>query len=350
MHLSGRYNPFVMRLTSTVERLRITAVLVLTLTLGACSTRHVMAEVPTTQAEVIAELTEVQARSQAVISQVTPAVVGLRVRREDVSGAGSGVIISPDGYVLTAGHVSGTPNVEVDVYLSDGRAVKGRTLGRNGETDTGMLKIESDGPFPYINIAPGGSINRGQWVVAIGHPGGYQRPRGQVVRVGRVLTLGDMIRTDAVLVGGDSGGPLFDLDARLVGIHSRIGQSTERNLHVSMATFEKDWPRLAAGEEWGVRSMNLAGMLRRSAWLGVSGEPAKDGFRITVVAEQSPAEAAGLQRGDVILSFKEQPVKTQDALRTLVQGSRVGEEVVIQVRRGEAIESLRARLQRMPQG
>jgi hypothetical protein len=194
------------------------------------------------------DLRAIEKQVQAVVAKVMPAVVGVRIG----PGQGSGVIISPDGYVLTAGHVSGNPGRELHVILPDGRTLKAKALGRNGSMDSGLIKITDKGPFPYVEMGKSSEVKRGQWVIAIGHPGGYRKNRPPVVRIGRVLAAGrSFLRTDCPLVGGDSGGPLFDMTGRVIGIHSRIGLTMNDNIDVPVDTYRQTWDRLARGESWG---------------------------------------------------------------------------------------------------
>lgn len=194
------------------------------------------------------DLRAIEKQVQAVLHKVVPAVVGIRMG----AGQGSGVIISKDGYVLTAGHVSGKPGSEAQVLLPDGRKVKARSLGRQTGVDSGLMKITEKGDWPHAEMGSSAEVRRGQWTVAIGHPGGFRPNRTPVVRVGRVLMANKFfIRTDCTIVGGDSGGPLFDLAGRVIGIHSRIGLFITENVHVPVEVYHQGWERLARGESWG---------------------------------------------------------------------------------------------------
>jgi S1-C subfamily serine protease len=203
--------------------------------------------------ENVDDLAGIEKHVQKVIDKVTPAVVGIIVG----PGSGSGVIVSEDGYVLTAGHVSGKPGQDATIILPNGTKLKGKTLGQNKGIDSGMIKIVTDNnkkaKFPYLDMGKSSDLKAGQWVLAIGHPGGFRLNRTPVVRVGRILTTNQfLIRTDCVLVGGDSGGPLFDMQGRVIGIHSRIGgKEITENVHVPVDTFRQTWDRLAKGESWG---------------------------------------------------------------------------------------------------
>ena len=193
------------------------------------------------------DLKAFEAKVRAVVAKVTPATVGVRIGQS----SGSGVIVSEDGLVLTAGHVVGKPGQEVVFYFADGKTAKGKTLGLYGNADAGMMRITDAGKYPFLERGKSAGLLPGTWALATGHPLGYQKDRPPVVRLGRVLRLSDnTIQTDCALVGGDSGGPLFDLDGRIIGIHSRIGMAMDINMHVPIDVFADNWDRLAKGEQW----------------------------------------------------------------------------------------------------
>src|SRR5262249_46582566 len=184
--------------------------------------------------ENIEELKAIQLQVRKVLEKAIPCTVGIRIG----AAQGSGVIVSKDGYVLTAGHVSGTPGKDCTLVLPDGKTVKGKTLGVNRGIDSGMIKIVEEREWPFVEIGKSADLKAGQWCIATGHPGGYKNGRSPVVRVGRILTPGkSAITSDCTLVGGDSGGPLFDMSGRVIGIHSRIGGSITSNVHVPVDTY-----------------------------------------------------------------------------------------------------------------
>ncbi len=207
----------------------------------------------------IDELRAMEQHTQKVIDKVMPAVVGVRVG----PGQGSGVIIDDEGHILTAGHVSGTPGKVAFVVLADGTTLRAKTLGQYKSIDSGMVQIEMDNKdnkdklkdkkLPFLEMGKSSELVKGQWVLGIGHPGGFRKNRPPVVRVGRILHADSfVIQTDCTLVGGDSGGPLFDMQGRVVGIHSRIGGFTiTENMHVPVDTFRTTFDKLARGESWG---------------------------------------------------------------------------------------------------
>ena len=199
--------------------------------------------------EDVAELKRIQAKVSEVVSRVMPACVSI----SDGVGAGSGVIVSADGLILTAGHVM-TESSVYEIILPSGQTVKAKPLGRNLNVDAGMLQIigDSSTSWPYVNIEKTVPLRPSQWVVSLGHSGGFEIGRTPPVRTGKVLKLKkDVVVTDAVLIGGDSGGPLFNLNGDLVGIHSSIGDTVAENRHVSMPVFLRDWEAMKAGKRWG---------------------------------------------------------------------------------------------------
>ena len=182
---------------------------------------------------------------KAVVHKALPAVVGIQMG----GSAGSGVIVSEDGIVMTAGHVVVKPGQAVTFYLADGRAVKGITLGLSAAADAGLMKITDPGKWPFLALGDSASLKPGTWCLAVGHPLGYHPGRPPVVRVGRILQKSEsMIQTDCPLVGGDSGGPLLDLEGKVIGINSRIAGPTDVNLHVPVNVFREMWDKMLKSE------------------------------------------------------------------------------------------------------
>jgi serine protease Do len=288
------------------------------------------------------DLQAIQDRVQAVARHALPAIVNLIV--ED--GQGSGVIISKDGYVLTAGHVSGAPNQDILLRLSNGTYVEGKTLGANNQWDAGMVKITTPGDYSYMPLGTTNNANRaviGQWVVAMGHPGGWETGRAPVVRLGKIIGTGTRerewyIQTDCPLIMGDSGGPVFDLDGRVVGINSRIGIRSTSNVHVPVDAFIQDWDRLAKGDKWGDTS--LLAIKRpelpstaQSATLRLKVSDQKEGVFITNVGLGSGSEKAGIMPQDVITRLNGEIVTTVDQLTRLLSKHKPGEKITLDLLR-----------------
>ena len=182
---------------------------------------------------------------KAVVHKVLPSVVGIQIG----GAAGSGVIVSEDGIVMTAGHVVGRPGQQVTFYFADGKSAKGITLGMSASADAGLMKITDPGKWPVAAMGDSDSLKPGAWCLAIGHPLGYRPGRPPVVRVGRILQKSEsVIQTDCPLVGGDSGGPLLDLEGKVIGINSRIAGPTDVNLHVPVNVFRTIWDQMLKSE------------------------------------------------------------------------------------------------------
>jgi serine protease Do len=193
-----------------------------------------------------ADLRAIEERVTSLVPTILPSVVALQVGPAQASG----VIVSSDGYVLTAAHVIEQPGRNVTIIFSDGKTAHGKTLGLNPQVDGGLVQITDQGPWPYSPIAPRDeAAAHGDWCLALGHPGGFQAGRTPPVRLGRVIDMDRaIIRTDCTISMGDSGGPLFDMQGRVIGIHSRIADETTMNLHVPASTYQDAWEVLKAGE------------------------------------------------------------------------------------------------------
>ena len=286
--------------------------------------------------ETVEDLLAIERQVRTVAEKVSPATVGLRVGRAQ----GSGVIVSKDGYVLTAAHVIGKPDRRVTIVLPDGREVAGKTLGLNHAIDAGLVKITEKGDWPHAEMGEIQTVDAGDWCIATGHPGGYRVGRTPVLRLGRVIMVrGSVVQTDCTLVGGDSGGPLFDMDGKVIGVNSRIGTSTAWNFHVPISAYSDDWDRLVAGEEFGLEDGPVA-------VLGVSGDDHPDGCKVTEVARGYPAEDVGVRVGDIITRIDGQPIRGFDGLAQRVRQKRPGDDVTLEIVRGGETIRIEARLAR----
>jgi S1-C subfamily serine protease len=195
----------------------------------------------------LADLQAMEAKFKEVSEKVRPTVVGIQIG----NSRGSGVVIREDGYVLTAGHVVAKPFQPVIFTFHDGKTANGISLGMFKTADAGLMKITDPGKYAFAQQGNSAGLKIGQWCLAMGHPLGYQPGRPPVVRVGRVIMLEEnVMQTDCPMINGDSGGPLFDLDGKVIGINSRIGQQTDINLHSPVDIFSKHWNRLAMGDAW----------------------------------------------------------------------------------------------------
>lgn len=269
----------------------------------------------------VEQLKVLEQRSGELMTDLLPAIVNVQVG----AAQGSGVVVSRDGYVLTAAHVIGRQNLNARIKFPDGREVNAKTLGLNRGVDSGMLKITDPGTYPYVEVGESGDLKNGQWLLAIGHPGGWDEKRGLVLRVGRLLYKNPtVLRTDCVLVGGDSGGPLFDFEGRVVGIHSRIGNALWDNFHVPVDSFSEEWDQLVAGKIVGASTKAYIG-------LSLSG----DTNQVSEVAPGSPADQAGVKKDDRIIQLDGKPVKDKASMGEIFRELKIGQKVELVVQRGE---------------
>lgn len=196
-----------------------------------------------------------------------------------------------------------------------------------------MMRITDRGPWPSVAIAPAGSNATGDWVVGLGQPNGFFSDRAPPVRLGRILHADDAtLCTDVTLVGGDSGGPLFNLRGQVVGIHSRIGRRITSNYHVPIGQFHLGWTRLLAGQIWG-GELDSDEPVEHRPLLGVAGDPREGPCRLTQVFPGMPADQAGLREGDIVLRFGEQQVESFAQLARLVMAAEPGARVEVEVER-----------------
>lgn len=270
------------------------------------------------------DLLRVEAKVQAAVSKVMQSVVAVT----DGQGWGSGVIVSPDGLVLTAGHVMASPfSRGYEVTFPDGSVADAEPLGKNLNVDAGMVQITDSGQFPFVKIASR-LPSKGEWVISLGHSGGFEIGRKPPVRTGRVLGYRDhQLITDAVLIGGDSGGPLFNLDGEVIGIHSSIGDSIAENRHVTIDTFRKHWTRMKGGEVWG-ELPNLSPSKnrkeRKRAKLGIIVDRNASNALIKEVHADGPAARAGIKPGDVVTRFDNRSISDSKALIDLIKTRQPG--------------------------
>lgn len=245
---------------------------------------------------------------------------------------GSGFIISPDGYILTNDHVVNGAD-EIKVKLADGRTFTASVKGRDAKLDLALLKVDAKEAFPVARLGDSDALEVGEWVMAIGNPFGLSQTvtAGIVSAKGRVIGAGpydDFIQTDASINPGNSGGPLFNLRGEVVGINSAIisgGQGIGFAIPVNTAK-------------------NIVAQLKESGhvtrgWLGVSIQQVSEelassfglkeakGALVSSVEKDSPADRAGIRRGDIILAFDRHDLLHFNDLPRLVAATPVGKKV-----------------------
>ncbi len=284
----------------------------------------------------VAQLRTMERHVKVLVARVSPAVVAVEVG----NGSGSGVVISADGLVLTAGHVCGKPDRLVRFTFPDGKTARGKTLGRDSESDTGLMRITDQGPWPHAAMGDLAQARVGDWVLALGHPGGFDLRRSLVVRLGRIIRLDEgALQTDCTISPGDSGGPLLDMHGRVIGIHNAISTLLAENFHVAITEFYDHWNLLAKGTDADVEAA------APRSYIGASGVNDADGCRLTEVDEDSPAARAGLEVGDVVLKVNGRDIKVSAAFQRWVSEATPGETLNLQIKRGDEVLSVKVRME-----
>jgi serine protease Do len=260
---------------------------------------------------------------------------------------GSGFIISPDGYIVTNNHVIESAD-EISVELYGGGELEAELVGRDPRTDIALLKVEGEeGDLPFVEFGDSDAARVGDWVLAIGNPlgQGFSVSAGIVSARNRTLqgSYDDFIQTDAAINRGNSGGPLFDMQGRVIGVNTAILSPTGGSIGIGFAMSSAVVERVVAqlrdfGETrrgWlGVRIQNVDEDVAEAIGLG---EPR--GALVTDVPE-GPALEGGIESGDVILNFAGEPIEDTRELVRIVADAEIGRTVDVVVFRDGAEQTL----------
>ena len=274
----------------------------------------------------------------------------------DAKSLGSGFIISEDGYVLTNYHVVKGAD-EVIVRLSDRRELKGEVIGEDQRSDIALLKIEASN-LPVAKIGESHELEVGDWVLAIGSPFGFDHSAtaGIVSAKGRSLPRENyvpFIQTDVAINPGNSGGPLFNQDGEVVGVNSQIYSRTGGYMGLSFSI-----PIEVAMDV--VDQLKTKGRVSRG-WLGVLiqdvtlelaesfGMKKPRGALVAKVLPDSPAQAAGIKVGDVIVKFNDNEVTNSANLPPIVGSTKVGVKIPVEVFRNSKITVIQVTLGELPE-
>jgi serine protease Do len=255
-------------------------------------------------------------------------------------GLGSGVIVSPDGYILTNNHVVGNAE-EIHVTLMDKREFTAKVIGKDAKTDLGLIKIDTKDALPVATLGDSNSTDVGDWVIAIGNPFnvGMTVTAGIVSAKGRILggDYDDFIQTDASINPGNSGGPLINTRGEVIGINTAIYSRTGANNGIGFA-IPIDMARNVMDQ------LKAHGRVVRG-WLGVEiqevtadlaqsfGLPKPEGALVASADKEGPASKAGIERGDIVLSFNGHPVNDEHELPALVAQTPINQKVPVEVMR-----------------
>jgi len=296
----------------------------------------------------------------SIIAKVEPAVVAITTGAGPGSGdggAGTGFVITPDGFIVTNNHVI-EGATKISVAFTNGDEKSATLVGREAASDIAVLKVDATN-LPTVELGDSDEVQVGDEVVAIGNAlaldGGLSVTRGIVSGLHRTVstntgsTLIGMLQTDAAINPGNSGGPLVDTAGRVIGINAAIANPQSSNnvgfaIPVSNAKPVIDDLRLGRAAAFlGVSSQSVTPALARQQSLGVA-----SGALVTRVTAGSAAEIAGLQVGDVIVSIGGKPVTEASDVQALVRAQRPGNTVEVVVNRGGENRTLEAKLTERP--
>ena len=280
--------------------------------------------------QVVATVTQTK---ESVIAIVMKDAYGMTV------GSGSGVIVSEDGLVFTAAHVV-DGFTEVTAILSDQSEHRLKVLGMNRYKDAAVCQLLEERSWPFANIGDSDNLEVTDWVITMGHGRGYDKTRTPPVRFGRVRAHnpGRFLTSDCPLIGGDSGGPLFDLDGNVIAINSSINGLSKFNVHAGVSGFKDDLERLLKGEVWGQLIPNVL-YTPETPVLGVGWVNSRSYYRIRdprpIVGTiyEGPAYEAGIRPGDMIRKVADEVVTTTDDVAIALGRQRVGEQIQITYQR-----------------
>jgi len=303
---------------------------------GAVSGLQILEEIQT----VITELAEKTKPSVVNLFPITTTGKGREFGQERIPnspGSGSGVIVDPDGHIITNNHVIGDAT-EIEVRLSDKTKLIAQVVGKDPDTDLAVLKVTTDKPLPSVKFGDSTGVRVGQWVLAVGNPFGLDRTvtLGVVSGIGRenvnLSRYENYIQTDASINPGNSGGPLFNLRGEVIGINTAIinfAQGIGFAIPSNMAKLV-------------LQQLVAQGRVVRG-WLGVGIQPLtpelakkfgvqeNEGVLVNEVFEKDPAAAAGIKPGDVITRIEGTVVDTPNKLSRVVAGLAPGATTKVEI-------------------
>jgi S1-C subfamily serine protease len=286
-------------------------------------------------------------------------------RERTERGTGSGFIINKDGDVITNAHVVSGAD-KVTVVLKDGRSLEGKVLGADQLTDIAVVKIKGDN-LPVVTIGSSQNLQPGDWAIAIGNPLGLDNTvtSGIISALGRnssAIGVSDkrvsFIQTDAAINPGNSGGPLLNQNGDVIGVNTAIIQGAQGlGFSIPIETAQRIADQLIKNGRvnrayLGIQMVTLDERLKQR----ISQDPdmpfevtVSKGVLITRVVANSPAAAAGLKQGDVLLRVDGKTVETADSVTQLVEGKSSGDKVKVDLKRGKQDLSFTVEAGQFPQ-
>lgn len=312
-------------------------------------------------------------RFEAIAAKVTPAVVSVEAvkpakpagngKSKPVEESGSGVIVKLQGregfFVITNNHViTGAKNEQITLHLADGRVFRPGQVWTDPETDVALLSLDGAVNLPVAPLGDSDGARVGRWVLAIGSPFGLNqtvthgiisaRDRGQV-SLGNAIRIKEFLQTDAAINPGSSGGPLVDMTGQVIGINTAIASHNGSNSGVAFSIPINLVKRVTAqmltqgGVQRGYLGMQLAQAFEPNEAIRL-GLDRVQGALVDRVYPDTPAAAAGLQAGDVILQVESIVIRNENHLINLVSGLPVGQRIRLQVWRNRTNTTLEAQV------
>ncbi len=284
--------------------------------------------------------------------------------RQEVKSLGSGFFISSDGYIVTNAHVAGNA-VKIVVTTIDGKQHDARLVGADDLTDVALLKVDDGGPFPALRLGNSDDVIVGEWVIAMGNPFGlFEINNKPIVTVGVVSSTGlnfpdvqgrsyrDMIQTDAAINSGNSGGPLLNANAEVIGVNTfiytgggagsiGIGFAIPINRVKKIVDELKVNGKIERSFKTGIAVQNLTPQLAR--YFGLEQER---GVVVANVEKNSAADRAGVKVGDVIIEANGQRVRNEQELMFAVREMRAGEILKLKIVRERKLIELALKLEK----
>ena len=276
-------------------------------------------------------------------------------RAPNASGSGSGVVIDPDGYIITNNHVIGDVT-EIEVRFSDKSKLIAQVVGKDIDTDIALLKVTADHPLPSARFGDSSAVRVGQWVLAVGNPFGLDRTvtLGVVSGVGReninLSRYENFIQTDASINPGNSGGPLFNLRGEIIGINTAIINFAQGIGFAIPSNMAKQV----------IQQLLTQGRVTRG-WLGVGIQPLTaelarkfgvkegEGVLVNEVFERDPAAAAGIKPGDILTRIDGTVIDTPNRLSRVVAGLLPGSTAKVEIVRDQQRLMLDVSLRERPE-
>ncbi len=288
---------------------------------------------------------------------------GRQELEQEVENLGSGFVISPDGYIVTNDHVAGNAT-RITVAFPDGKALEGALIGSDPVSDIALIKVDPENPLPYLAFELEEDAFAGEWVIALGNPFGLFEAAQPTVTVGVVSAVErnlespgdgrvyrDMIQTDAAINRGNSGGPLVNAVGKVIGVNTAIYSRTGGSIGIGFAVPAYKVQRI-------VDELREHGRVDRAFYTGLYvsevsrdiaqalGMTSEQGVLVRDIDRDSPADEAGFEPYDVIVSMEGESIQGHEDLSGKMQDYRPGDQVRFGVFRNGSIQRVTMRIGR----